>query len=146
MLLLVLHAMTPGMMPGAAMLRTRVAPSSCIRMDGNPLFDALKETVSGLAESFNETPEQKNAKEDAKEREFQEQQAILRRRRNPNANAQYMKDAEERRAESSKAFQEKFAWQSDETQDPLIEFKRRQKEGKLNPIGCASAPKGNRAG
>ena len=53
-------------------------------------------------------------------------QAILRRGRNPNANAQYMKDAEERRAESSKAFQEKFAWQSDETQDPLIEFKRRQ--------------------
>ena len=146
MLLLVLHAMTPGMMPGAAMLRTRVAPSSCIRMDGNPLFDALKETVSGLAESFNETPEQKKAKEDAKEREFQEQQAILRRRRNPNANAQYMKDAEERRAESSKAFQEKFAWQSDETQDPLIEFKRRQKEGKLNPIGCAFAPKGNRVG
>ena len=33
------------------------------------------------------------------------------------------------------AFKEKFAWQSDESVDPLIEFKRRQKEGKLNPIG-----------
>ena len=26
------------------------------------------------------------------------------------------------------AFKEKFAWQSDESVDPLIEFKRRQKE------------------
>lgn len=55
----------------------------------------------------------------------------LRRRRDPNQSADYLKETERRRAESSEAFKEKFAWQSDESVDPLIEFKRRQKEASL---------------
>jgi len=36
----------------------------------------------------------------------------------------------------------RFAWQSDESVDPLIEFKRRQKEGKVNPIGYEEEEQG----
>ena len=63
----------------------------------------------------------------------------LRRRRDPNQSADYLKETERRRAESSEAFKEKFAWQSDESVDPLIEFKRRQKEVSLHSTGCKPA-------
>ena len=64
------------------------------------------------------------------------------RRRDPSQSADYLKETDRRRAASSEAFRDKFAWQSDESVDPLIEFKRRQKEGKVNPIGYEDEEQG----
>ena len=83
-----------------------------------------------------------DAKEAARDQAWREQQEILARRRNPEKSAEHLRSIELRREESAKSFREKFAWQKDTQKDPLIEFKRRQKEGKLNPLGYEDEPKG----
>ena len=82
------------------------------------------------------------ASDDEKERAYQEQQEVLARRRNPAASAKYFADMAARRQKSEQEFDEKFAWQSNPNEDPLVEWKRRQEAGKLNPLGYEDEPEG----
>jgi len=82
------------------------------------------------------------ADEAAKEAAFEAQQEILRRRRNPTKNLEYIEGVEGRRRKESAKFRETLAWQQDKTKDPLAEFKRRRAEDKVNPLGYEDEPKG----
>ena len=77
-----------------------------------------------------------------KERQFREQQAILARRRNPQARREDAEEVRARRADANKAAEDKIAWQRDPNADPLLEFRRRKEAGTLEKIGYEDEPTG----
>lgn len=121
-LLLAPQGFTPGLQPVA------VASSRCAAPQAN-IFDNL---FGGESESVRA----------AKDQAFEEQQAILARRKNPKANADYLRGVEERRRKDATNFMDKINWQRDTKNDPLIEFKKRQAEDKVKPLGYEDVPKG----
>ena len=78
----------------------------------------------------------------AKDEAYEQQQAILARRKNPRANAEYLRGVEERRRKDTATFMDKINWQRDEKKDPLVEFKKRQAKNQVNPLGYEDVPKG----
>ena len=105
---------------------------------GDGLGGAVSASLNELFSSFFKPDEEKQAEID---RAYAEQLEVAARRKNPKASAEYMRATEKRRRESSAAFADKFAWQRGK-EDPLVEWKKRQKEGKLNPLGYEDEPKG----
>jgi len=82
-----------------------------------------------------------NAEKQAEiDRAYAEQLEVAERRRNPEAYRRKLRETEARRARESEAFREKFAWQ--QGANPLQEFLKRKKEGKIAPIGYEDEPKG----
>ena len=108
------------------------------RAQGDGLGGAVSASLNELFSSFFKPDEEKQAEID---RAYAEQLEVAARRKNPKASAEYMRATEKRRRESSAAFADKFAWQRGK-EDPLVEWKKRQKEGKLNPLGYEDEPKG----
>ena len=78
--------------------------------------------------------------EEEKERAYQEQLEVLARRKDPKKYFARLRETEERRAKESIAYQDKFSWQ--QSADPLKEFKKRQKAGKVKKLGYEDVPKG----
>ena len=74
------------------------------------------------------------------DRAYAEQLEVAARRKNPAAYKKRLAETEARRRKESEAFQEKFAWQKGD--NPLQEFLKRKKEGKIAPIGYEDEPKG----
>jgi len=78
-----------------------------------------------------------------KDQQMREQMEILNRRRNPAARRQYTDELSKRRNAANKDAIDKIAWQrSTDGVDPLVEFKRRKEEGRVNGIGYEDEPTG----
>jgi len=107
--------------------------------EGDELGGAISSTFGEIFSSMFKPDAEKQA---AIDRAYAEQLEVAERRKNPSKSREYMQETEERRRASSKAFEEKFAWQRDKTKDPLIAWKKRQQEGKLTPLGYEDEPKG----
>ena len=78
--------------------------------------------------------------EEEKERAYQEQLEVLARRKDPKKYFARLRETEERRAKESVEYLDKFSWQ--QSADPLREFKKRQKAGKVKKLGYEDVPKG----
>ena len=87
----------------------------------------------GLFDAFMESPEEKARKEALKEREYQEQLAMLARRRNPEAQAAYFAEVEEKRVKVAQADAELKALQrgANDGSDTLGDWMQMKKEGKV---------------
>ena len=107
--------------------------------EGDELGGAIS---SAFGEIFGSIFKPDAEKQAAIDRAYAEQLEVAKARKNPKNSAEYLRKTEERRRASSKAFEEKFAWQRDPTKDPLIAWKKRQQEGKLTPLGYEDEPKG----
>ena len=83
-----------------------------------------------------------NAEKQAEiDRAYAEQLEVAARRRNPDAYIANIKKNEARREAESVNFLDKMSWQRN-AKDPLAEFKKRQKQGKIAPLGYEDVPKG----
>ena len=87
---------------------------------------------AGLFDMFSESPEQKAAKEAAKEAEFRAQQEMLARRRNPAAMAAYEAEVAERRAAASEKDAELKELQQAGGTEALDKWKSMRAEGKID--------------
>mmetsp|Transcript_2110 Transcript_2110/g.5959 ORF Transcript_2110/g.5959 Transcript_2110/m.5959 type:complete len:201 (-) Transcript_2110:387-989(-) len=116
--------LAPAFTPMAPLGRPRVSSSACeVRM------------------IFGQNEAQKRAIEE----QWEAQQAMLNRRRNPAARVKYFNDIEERRKKETNAWYDKLAWQrkdDDSSFNKLDEFKRRQSTGKVKKLGYEDQPKG----
>ena len=89
------------------MLLVLLTATSALLVPNVPLrpTNALRSphVTMGLFDAFMESPEEKARKEALKEREYQEQLAMLARRRNPEAQAAYFAEVEEKRVKVAQA-------------------------------------------
>lgn len=113
------------------------APAKC--GPRNPLKGTRSRIVANLFENLFKEDEATKARKDA---QLAEQQAILARRRDPQAQAESLQRTEAARQKASEEAVDKIAWQRDESADPLGEWKRRQQAGEVNPLGYEDEPKG----
>lgn len=109
---------------------------------GIALCPQMVPTASRLPTVSHSAPQMLFGKSEAQQRAideaFEAQQAILRRRRNPRANAQYFKDVEKQREAETEVWYDKLAWQKradDAGFNKLDEFKRRMASGKVKQLG-----------
>ena len=105
--------------------------------EGDELGGAVANTFGEVFASFFKPNAEKQAEID---RAYAEQLEVAERRRNPAAYRKKIQQTEERRARESEAFKEKFAWQ--QGKNPLEEFLKRKKEGKIPKLGYEDEPKG----
>lgn len=105
--------------------------------DADDVGGAIGNTFSDIFSSMFKRSAEKEAEID---RAYREQLEVAERRRNPERYRAKIRQTEERRARASRAYEEKFAWQR--SKDPLAEFKKRQKQGKVAPLGYEEVPKG----
>ena len=105
--------------------------------EGDELGGAISSTFSEIFSSMFKPSAAKQAEID---RAYAEQLEVAERRRNPKAYAEKLAATEARRARESAKFKDKFGWQS--SKDPLAEFKKRRKDGRIKDLSYDDTPKG----
>ena len=129
-----------GLLAGHSTAATLRSARRCVSPalgQGDELGGAISSTFGELFSGIFKPNADKEAEID---RAYAEQLEVAKRRKNPKAYAKSLARTEANRAAASSAFQDKFAWQRGK--DPLGEFKKRQKAGKVSPLGYEDVPKG----
>ena len=98
---------------------------------------AVGNTFGDVFASFFKPNAEKQAEID---RAYAEQLEVAAMRKDPEGYRRRLKATEERRRRESEEWRDKFAWQKGD--NPLQEFLKRKKEGKIAPIGYEDEPKG----
>ena len=97
--------------------------------------NAFKDIFAGFAKSQAD----KQAEID---RAYAEQLEVAAMRKNPAARRKAFQEMEARRRQSSRQANDKIAWQRSTKQDPLVEFRKRKADNKIEKIGYEDVPKG----
>jgi len=105
--------------------------------ESDDVAGAVANTFGDVFSSLFKPSAEKQAEID---RAYAEQLEVAERRRNPDAYRKKIRETEERRERASREFAESIAWQRGA--NPLEAFKRRQREGKVKPLGYEDEPKG----